>query len=203
MASVASTRDNGYNHGPIRARGSWGTVKTHDILAEADVRMLPNTCGGRCPKAAAVFGHGQHTTWFNPGPVRARGFLRPAGDAAGRPSTTAGRSPQRRARGTKAAGRPSTTQPSPDDDEVLSSSESSLSATAFPSCTAASSSDGSPVHLAMQFRWSQYFVVLAASPKVCTTAHHTDAHIHFHAQVRAAGRNILIHVNLHRAAHCD
>ena len=150
-------------------------------------------------------GHGTSTndSGYNPGPVRARGLLRPSGDAAGRPSTTAGRSPQRRARGTTAAGRPSTTQPSPDEDEVLSSSESSLSAAAFPSCTAASSSVGSPVHLAMQFRWSQYFVVLTASPKVCTTAHHTDAHIHFHAQVRAAGRNILIHVNPHRAAHCD
>ena len=150
-------------------------------------------------------GHGTSTndSGYNPAPVRARGLLRPSGDAAGRPSTTAGRSPQRRARGTRAAGRPSTTQPSPDEDEVPSSSESSLSATASPSCTAATSSAGSPMNLAMQFRWYQYFVVLVASPKVCTTAHHTDAHIHFHAQVRAAGRNILIHVNLHRAAHCD
>ena len=40
----------------------------------------------------------------------------------------------------------------------------------------------------MQFRWYEYFVVLA--PEVCTVAHHTDEHIHFDAQVRVAGKKI-------------
>ena len=40
----------------------------------------------------------------------------------------------------------------------------------------------------MQFRWYEYFVVLA--PEVCTVAHHTDEHIHFDAQVRVAVKKI-------------
>ena len=38
----------------------------------------------------------------------------------------------------------------------------------------------------MQFRWYEYFVVLA--PEVCTVAHDTDEHVHFDAQVRVAGK---------------
>ena len=41
----------------------------------------------------------------------------------------------------------------------------------------------------MQLRWYQYFVVLAASPEVCTDAHHTEAYIHFDAQVCVASKN--------------
>ena len=41
----------------------------------------------------------------------------------------------------------------------------------------------------MQLRWYQYFVVLAASPEVCTAAHHTEAYIHFDAQVCVASKN--------------
>ena len=82
-----------YHPGPVRARGSprpsgdaetfWSLGKCnklHEILAEAD--RCPKTSGSRCPKVAAVFGHGRHTTWFNPGPVRARGSPRPSGDIA-------------------------------------------------------------------------------------------------------------------------
>ena len=42
----------------------------------------------------------------------------------------------------------------------------------------------------MQLRWYQYFVVLAASPEVCTAAHHTEAHIHVDAQVCVASKTI-------------